>query len=244
MIDLRTFGFDIGSQLVRYDPEEIDFDLLASWDLKPEFVLIRAHRGIWADTSFEHFVNECERHDIVWGAWHVLSRKISAVEQGRVWITRPAGPMGRWIDYEPWRDGSIPTATQLLQVWDICEQHDEREAGCYSRYRIIDRHLNSINTEVLNVRPWWLAQYLFFQQIRGEHSGPLTKPKRISRLSILIHQTADKLSPPTGAIPHAHALDRNRWVGPESLNEYLNPSPPPPTIPERLKRLEELAHEH
>ncbi len=245
MTDHRVFGFDLGSQIVLNYPEEIDFDLLADWDLKPEFVLIRAHSGNWTDPAFEHFVRECEAHDLPWGAWHVLARRVSATEQARIWVTKPAGLMGRWIDYEPWRDGSIPTGTQLLETWDICEQKDGRATGCYSRYRVIDKYLNAISTEVLNMRPWWLAQYLYFQTIRGEHPGPPTKPARVSRANILIQQTADKLPPPPGSVPNAKQFDRNRWEGSMSLDEYLDPAiPPDATIAARVKRLEEMAHRH
>lgn len=239
MSDPRPLLIDIGSHLVLDNGPELDLATIVH-TMNVRGVLVRAHRADWPDPAWEHFVSESERLELPWGSWHVLSRHINATVQAEAWITRPAGPLGRWIDYETWKDGSIPTGTQLIEAWDRCERADQRTCGAYSRYMLIDRYLNAVPTSLLNARPWWLAQYLYLQQIRGEHPGPPTLPARIRREQVYLHQTADKLAPePKSALPNAHAMDRDRWVAPITIEQYTDEGVEPPELPlnEQVRRL-------
>jgi hypothetical protein len=241
LADLRPFGFDLGSHLVLHYPAEIDFERLAAWELKPRFALLRAHRGTWPDPAFDQFRAEAERVGLLWGTWHVLSAGELARNQATIWLTRPPGPLGRWVDYEPWRDGSIPTGTALSEAWARLEAADGRPCGCYSRYAVIDTYLNALSAAELNARPWWLAQYLTLQTARGEHPGPPTLPKRVARERIVLHQTADKLAPPAGTVPNAKALDRDRWTGSMSLEQFAQGTVSVLSLAQRVERLEREA---
>ncbi|GAG27913.1 unnamed protein product, partial [marine sediment metagenome] len=175
------FGVDIGSHCVlnKNRPDlEMDFDILAAWDLKPVFCQIRAHRGTWVDPSYTIMRAESERVGLIVGTWHVLSPYEPTAPQVTRWLfdVPDPGPLGRWIDWERvgrWENGKrvehrMPSPYQLRRAAELIEDYDIAPVGVYSRAQLINDFLGSISTQQLNGWYWWLGQYLFAQHIRGE----------------------------------------------------------------------------
>jgi hypothetical protein len=244
---------DLGSHLILNDPGELNLDLLLSepWpkapdpDQRPRAMLIRAFRGTWRDPAAAFYIDEALRLGLDFGLWLVLSPYEPIGAQLAAWRALP-GDLGQFpltVDYEPWGGGGIPTGTALLEAVRWCEERQDQAAMIYSRYLVVDTYLNGISTAELNARWWWLAQYFSLQTIRGEYPPEqMTVPKRVNRERIIWLQTADRLPPAGGraTLPNASAMDRDRWVGTMSYDDFLGDPPQPPQLSdrERIARLE------
>lgn len=241
------FGFDMSSEIILNNPDEIDFDKIVAWDLMPNFAIIRQNRGAWNDPWF-HVIRDILGPFMPVGSYCVLSPYDSLDGQLSSWFNwvNDPGTMGRWVDYEP-VGGKIADAASLRHVVSSVEQHDGETGRVYSRRKLVDDYLGGISTEQLNKWWWWFAQYLFAQTIRGEYPPEnMTLAKRVLRDRVVILQTASKLPAPVGAVPHAEEFDRDRWVGVKSLVGFTTGNggrPLPLTLEERVSKIEREARQ-
>lgn len=246
------FGIDVHSLLIHDDPQEINFDILAAWDLDVKFCLIRSHLGTWPDPYYYALRREAERVGFLVGTWPVLSPYEPTGPQVSAWLNDvPApGPMGRWIDWEHvggQTPKKIPSAYQLQRSVEMVEDHDNEPGKVYTRAGLINQYLGSISAAVLNKWFFWYAQYLFAEIIRGEFPPErMSHATRVQPERVLILQTGGKQPPPVGGIRYSKALDRDRWLNVIPLSEFAGgpPTPPPVTLDDRVTILETEARLH
>ena len=254
---MRELGIDVA----RYQG-------FAKWSVFPAYDVLYA--GIrstiswgYQDPTFPHNWSESRRVMIERTPYHVIYPKQPAIRQmDNLYKVCPERPdLPRALDLELAGDGSgdpypAPPSQQATTLWqcvEIIKQRDGEYPIIYSRKELIDRWLLSWTTNMLNSVWWWLAQYpkLGYLQKPYEHPGPVALPNRVNVERVIIHQTSDRIAPFPGSIsPYdTKTLDRNRWVNPISLTDWLktrNGQPPPPalTLDQRMDRIEKVAVEH
>ena len=241
---------ELGTDLSRYQG-------FAKWDVfKSAGVLFAGIRSTiswgYQDPTFPHNWIESRRVAIPCTPYHVVYPKQDPLRQmDNLYKVCPAKPdLPRALDLELAGDGSgdkVPASPsqQAVTLWkcaEIVQQRDGEYPIIYTRYILINQWLASWTTDMLNQVWWWLAQYPQLGRLQKpfEHPGPPTLPNRVRADRVLIHQTSDRMAPFPGSVsPYdTKTLDRNRWVNPLPLADFLAvrgadiPKPKPTPKPE------------
>ena len=218
-----------------------DYARLKASPKNPVAILFCFGSGLWKEPEAEWLVEQADKNGWAWGAWYFPYKHIEPQAQLDLWLTQPSSPyFPAQVDFEFSRSKkTIVTAKQLQTLVEGFEAEEKRDGMIYSRKNLVDAHLQALSPTWLNKRWWWLAQYYLAQELKGEHPGPVDIPARIMRERVIVHQTADRLSPPVGFYQNAKSMDHDRWCGAMTLDEFVGAaSPPAPTVDERLADLE------
>jgi hypothetical protein len=170
--------------------------------------------------------------------------------------------MEHWFKYHPQIDVIPRVLDAELQdnqtdgrvgeaIWECCEiinKYDGIYPIIYSRYMLLDKWLRYWTPTMINSVWYWGALYLY-DRVR-EHPGPPKGPMQytiIPEERWILHQTADKKQPFPGETTRGTIADWDRWeIGNTSqMHSWIlaewggEPYIPPPTIEERVGRLED-----
>jgi hypothetical protein len=244
MSDLRPRGYDSGFFKGKFTEAGHVFDRLdplVGTPLEFKFALWGLGWGTWVDPLAAWYFNESQRKGLLFSSWFFPYAHLTPKVQVDAWLKAPrSSHFPVFVDYErSKRFGTIPSASHLLECFDRLEQATGEAAGGYSRKELIDKHLATMSTDDLNMRWWWLAQYVHNRAV--EDTREIILPSRLKRERVLFHQTADKGAPPPGFTPNAKSMDWDRWVGPMPIEQFAHsPNPPAKSIEQRLTALEAL----
>lgn len=226
---------------------------------KPEFAAVRAAIGsIYIDPFFVDSITQFKFFKIPVTAYFVVRPDVKAPSQA-AWFLSTYEIVARTgvtvdlpvvLDCEIERNSAgepVSGKTIAQIIYDVARYMEDKllhKPMIYSRKEWIDRLIGE--KQWLNNYDWWLAWY---PKLITNMTRPLP-PKVVSADRVKIHQYSDRGDGLLyGAL--SKQIDINRWIGPETLQEYManftGIEPPvviQPNLEDRVNRLEQAAWLH
>lgn len=241
--------------------------MVAAW---PAFAAVRGGIGeIYVDSYFESNFTALKMYGIPTTAYFVMRPDVKAANQA-AWflktykIVQSAGlesdlPLVLDCEIEKDANGNQISGAVISQViYDIAHAMQDKLGKSIIIYGRTEWFERLVKKRWTNDFDWWIALYRKVNGVIDEtNTIPPSPPTYVDPARVKIHQYTDRLLDTAKYGVASKQLDGDRWVGPETLQEYIAaytgvapvPDVPDPVVidlsqEDRITRLETAAVSH